>query len=341
MLILLLVTLGNYFAGSQLVKLRQDRRRSMKAAFAQGTKNNLRVQWKSYLLFCEFFSINAIPASVDSLSLYAQFLSRSFQTVAAIQNYLSGVHTLHLFLGLDCPKASQFEIRMVLTGLKRLNPHRPKQARPITPEILSNIRENLDLSVPSEATFWCAFLFAFFLMLRKSNLVPNKASEFSPVKQLARRDVALGKSSLVVTISWSKTIQFGERALSLPLFALGDHPLCPVAAYASMVYLSPVSKHSAAFVLPNPEGDLIPMTYRQLQAKLKFEVAKLGYEPSQFSSHSFRRGGASWAFEAGIPAELIKLQGDWASDAYLKYLDFSFKSRSKVFAKMSSHFLQV
>lgn len=38
---------------------------------------------------------------------------------------------------------------------------------------------------------------------------------------------------------------------------------------------------------------------------------------------SFRRGGATFAFQASVPGELVKLQGHWASDAYYKYLDFS------------------
>ena len=36
--------------------------------------------------------------------------------------------------------------------------------------------------------------------------------------------------------------------------------------------------------------------------------------------HSFRRGGATFAFRAGTPAQFIKSQGDWASEAYLVYL---------------------
>jgi hypothetical protein len=32
---------------------------------------------------------------------------------------------------------------------------------------------------------------------------------------------------------------------------------------------------------------------------------------------SFRRRGASWAFSAEVPSELIQLYGDWSSDAYI------------------------
>ena len=38
---------------------------------------------------------------------------------------------------------------------------------------------------------------------------------------------------------------------------------------------------------------------------------------------AFGAGGATFAFDCGLPAELIKLQGDWRSDAYLVYLEMT------------------
>ena len=35
----------------------------------------------------------------------------------------------------------------------------------------------------------------------------------------------------------------------------------------------------------------------------------LAYNPSEHAEHSFRRGGAHYAFQAGIPIELIKNDG--------------------------------
>jgi hypothetical protein len=80
---------------------------------------------------------------------------------------------LHLYLDDDYPKFDEFQLKLTLKGLARMNPHCPKQALPITPQILLRIFELLDISKPYDATFWCLFLHAFFLMFRKSNLVPN------------------------------------------------------------------------------------------------------------------------------------------------------------------------
>ena len=46
----------------------------------------------------------------------------------------------------------------------------------------------------------------------------------------------------------------------------------------------------------------------------------LGYDPAKYADHPFRRGGASYAFQVGVPLELIKITGDWKSNAVSLYL---------------------
>ena len=63
---------------------------------------------------------------------------------------------------------------------------------------------------------------------------------------------------------------------------------------------------------------------------LKSRLFAIGVAPSNSSGHSFRRGGASFAFALRIPSELIQQQGDWRSDAYLRYLGKPLSQRLKV-----------
>lgn len=48
--------------------------------------------------------------------------------------------------------------------------------------------------------------------------------------------------------------------------------------------------------------------------------------------------GASWAFAAEVPTELIQLYGDWRSDAYKKYLKFSLEDKISVANNVHSYF---
>ena len=85
------------------------------------------------------------------------------------------------------------------------------------------------------------------------------------------------------------------------------------------------------------EGKLTCLTYSTFVKALKHSIAACGYDSSLYSGHSFRRGGATYAFSLNIPAELIKLHGDWKSNAYLRYIDISTDLQWKMVNVMSSH----
>ena len=67
----------------------------------------------------------------------------------------------------------------------------------MTPQILREIYTFLDMSKSDDITFWCLCLFMFFLMARKSNMVPNSVEDFDPSKQLIRQDVKVFQDVLV------------------------------------------------------------------------------------------------------------------------------------------------
>ena len=63
-------------------------------------------------MFSVYFSVKDLPTCVNNLCLYAQFLSRSFKSVQAIQNYISGVKTLHSLLDLDYPRENMLQLKL-------------------------------------------------------------------------------------------------------------------------------------------------------------------------------------------------------------------------------------
>jgi hypothetical protein len=61
-------------------------------------------------MFCFYFGFQSLPSSVKVLTLYAQFLSKSFVSVQSIKNYISGVKTLHLYTENEFPQDT-FDIK--------------------------------------------------------------------------------------------------------------------------------------------------------------------------------------------------------------------------------------
>ena len=90
-------------------------------------------------------------------------------------------------------------------------------------------------------------------------------------------------------------------------------------AYNKMVAFCPADASAPAL--------LVTVTYRQYQEKIKSCILALGLDATGYTSHSFRRGGATYAFQCGLSGSFIKKLGDWRSDAYLEYIDCPLEDR--------------
>ena len=321
-----------------MASLHRDVRRTRKAAHASGTSRNLVTQWKAYFMFCIYFNLRPIPTSVETLCLYVEFLARSLAAYTSIQNYLSGVRTLHLRLGSPFPSipSERYLLDLGLKGIQRTRIHIPHQAAPVSPSILLGIFNLLDVSKPVDAVFWSLFLFAFFTLARKSNLVADLVTRRG--RQVLRKDVSPSADGLLVIFYWTKTLQDRSRALHIPLVSIPGSPLCPVQAYLNMIRLVPAAPSKPAFVLPTSKS-VRAVSYADFMLVLRKLVALIGLDPSKFSTHNFRRGGTTYAFQAEVPDTLIKAQGDWSSSAYLSYIDMSVSRRRTVGIKMRDRIL--
>ena len=61
-----------------------------------------------------------------------------------------------------------------------------------------------------------------------------------------------------------------------------------------------------------------PLTFHHFSSFLARVVAVLGLDSRAYLPHSFPHGSTTFAFECNVPAEHIKFQGDWSSDAYYR-----------------------
>ena len=138
-------------------------------------------------------------------------------------------------------------------------------------------------------------------------------------KHLCRGDIKITSFGLSVSFKWSKANQTGTKVLALPLLSNSDHLLCPVRAYLKMCTLLPAPASAPAFfTLEGRSGHYTIITKSQFVSVFRSRLQRLEVsDSSKFRGHSFRRGGATWAFRSGVPGELIQVYGDWASDAYI------------------------
>lgn len=276
--------------------------------FADSTKKTYQTHLNSYLQFCDSMNILPVPASEQTVAQYAAFLARRIKP-ASVKQYLNIIRILHLECGEQHPYRDSWYVKTTLKGIDKCMGCPPTRKTPITPEVLLSIRKELNFLYAEDCVFWAACLVLFFGLLRKSNLFQDDGT-FDPTKQLTRDSFLMTEHDCVtIVVTWSKTIQRKEKTLAIRLPVLLDHPLCPVTAVTAMFrILGAAPSKSQAF----------PLKGSKFNKRLRLVTAAAA---GNFSSHSFRRGGATWAMSCGVPGEIVKLMGDWASTCYLRYLD--------------------
>ena len=79
-----------------------------------------------------------------------------------------------------------------------------------------------------------------------------------------------------------------------------------------------------------------PLLSSHFTRVIKTLVSMLNLDTKVYSPHSFRRGGATFAFQVGAHPLFIKCLGDWSSDAYLIYLTLSNEDKVTAMMKLSA-----
>ena len=185
---------------------------------------------------------------------------------------------------------------------------------------------------------WVAMLFGYNLFLWKSNLVLD-IKQHEPQYQLSRRDIRFHKGVVVAHIKWSKTNQFADKPLFLPVVLNKNSHICPVKWCLYMIEKIPGKSYHNLFSY-HKRGISVPITYQDLTNQMQNWLWKVGVKNvNAFSSHSLRRGGCTEVFKNGVPEITIKTLGNWASDAYLRYIDSTLNSRLKAWMIFNNFWL--
>ena len=69
------------------------------------------------------------------------------------------------------------------------------------------------------------------------------------------------------------------------------------------------------------------ISYSSFTSCLKILLKKAGYDPTLYSGHSFRRGGATFLHACGGTALMVQASGDWSSQCFTRYLYLSESDR--------------
>ena len=143
------------------------------------------------------------------------------------------------------------------------------------------------------------------------------------------------KEIALVYLNWSKTNQFGNREMVIPMVADSIRALDPVWHLKLLFSSNILPDHlpASSFV---KNGRIQTVTYDKFTRDLRNLLDRSGYRSKSYSGHSLRRGGASYLYRLGADPLLIKAMGDWQSDCYQLYIHLSLEQRLAAQTKMAT-----
>ena len=94
----------------------------------------------------------------------------------------------HKELGPPKPLLNNWPLKSQMIGINRSKGLTKNQKQPITPAMLLQLHDRLDLGNSADASFWAICLVAFYDLFCKSHLLPVLTSSFDLREQLTKAD---------------------------------------------------------------------------------------------------------------------------------------------------------
>ena len=191
--------------------------------------------------------------------------------------YIYIIRILHLDNRLPKSLENNFAVHSILRGNDRIRSHVPKRKLPITSQLLIMFYEKLDFKSKVDISFFAACVVGFFSL---SSGNPRYYPPRFPG----------------TNIRHSKSIQCNERILRVPLLPSASK-LCPVRALCNMWALAPELRPMAHLFWFSDRGQVRCLEYCVFVDRIRQLFASWGLNPDDYSGHSFRRGGCTWAWK--------------------------------------------
>lgn len=236
-----------------------------------------------------------------------------------IKQYITHVQSMHTDMDLPFTACESPLVQRLIRGIKRY--HGEKDRKPKQPVTLPVLLDVLQHLVPGTNEY-AACCLAYAGLLRCGEFTAkSKGTTFDAGVHLSRRSVQFipsfeNTTHIKLTLPASKTDPF-RKGVTITIAGAPGLRSDPVAALKQLFERSPRAGESPLF--EDPDGTV--MHRGRFIAALRTALIAARYNASNFSSHSFRGGGASSAAAAGFSDYEIQLLGRWRSDAYKLYIE--------------------
>lgn len=283
------------FAGSGEIALRLEQHRyAARGALAPETERALAKTSAAWTAWTGERGLCAIPAAVDSVVAYVDWLTEQGKRPASIRQAVWGVAYLHRAAGLPDPTKAE-PVRLALKRMARTLGVRPRQAAPLGELEVQRILATTGSKL--------ADLRNLALVLTMRDLLARRSEA---VALLVEDVEAAQDGSAVATIRRSKTDQMGE----------GETRWLSPRTYAALQgWLSAAGIAEGAIFRSVNKGGRVgeALTTSDVPRILKLLASRAGLDPARISGHSCRVGMCQDLTAAGAELPAIMVAGRWRS----------------------------
>ena len=223
-----------------------------------------------------------------------------------------------------------FQVNLVITGLKRILGDASKPKDPLFPDDLKCIYKYVNMDSDVERAVWISVHLCFRTLLRKCHMLSSGDLD---THLLRWEDVLFMDKGFRLNVLTSKNNQFRQRTFTAPVMQSKSPRFCLVRQFK--VYMDSVPVSPKTPLICDAEGNGI--SYVKGLHYLKLWCDKAGLD-KDIGYHSLRRGAATHMHMLGVNLQDIKLAGDWQSMCVLLYLTTPMEHRQLIDLKIANSY---
>ncbi|CAA7264068.1 unnamed protein product [Cyclocybe aegerita] len=294
----------------------------MEGAWAEGTREGYGSGLLVYHVFCDQKGISEEQRAPASPILIASFIATITGAYAGgtISNYVFGVRAWHLLHGVSW-RMNSSELETLLKAAAKAAPASTKRKKrlPYTKEFMLAIRDKLDLETLLDAAIYACLTTTFWSAARLGEFTVKNLTDFKATHHVKPSDVittmdANGLTTTAFHIPVTKTEPIEGEDVS---WSKQNGDTDPAAALDKHLSVNNPPKEGPLFTYRTAKGYNTLTKPKFLQTLAKAAQAA-GLDPLQ--GHGIRISSTLEYLLRGIPFEVMKVKGCWASDAFLTYL---------------------
>jgi len=276
----------------------------------------------TYHVWCDTRAMPEEQRAPLSPVVAAAFVSTLAGTFSwkTIRNYLYSIRAWQIFHGVKW-EMNEPEMEALLKATEKATPESSKRKKrtPYTPHFILAIRNQLDLiNSPFEAAVYACLTTIFYACARVGEFTVPTLTAFKPNSHIKPSDVTIerdrnGLQSTAFHLPRTKTSIHGENVS----WSRQNGDTDPEKAFSHHLAINQPPQNGPLFAYRHKNTHR-PLTKPAFIKALATAATKAGLEPLQ--GHGICIGSTLEYLLRGIPFEVMKVKGRWASDAFLIYL---------------------